>query len=148
MSIITQKLQASLLPALLAGIAALLLMAGCTSNNGDIGAIFGQWKLTHIETDGMANPMPEPAMTWAFQSSTVRVLQMAGDEHTWSESYGNFRLDDNTLFLDFADERYPMLIPGVSRQSEWQVLRLDSKRLTVRYQYPDQSEMLWYFTKW
>lgn len=126
----------------------LLLTAGCTSNNGDIGEIFGQWKLERIDTQGMAtDPTPGLTMTWAFQNTTVRVLQMT-DAHQSRESYGNFRIADETLFLDFADEDYPMLIPDIPRQSEWQILHLDKSKLTVRYQYPDESSMIWYFKKW
>ena len=58
-----------------------LLTAGCTSNNGNIGEIFGQWKLERIDTQGMTtDPTPGLTMTWAFQNTTVRVLQMT-DAH-------------------------------------------------------------------
>lgn len=125
-----------------------LLTAGCTSNNGNIGEIFGQWKLERIDTQGMTtDPTPGLTMTWAFQNTTVRVLQMT-DAHQYRESYGNFRIADETLFLDFADEDYPMLIPDIPRQSEWQILHLDKSKLTVRYQDPDESSMIWYFKKW
>lgn len=142
----TVKARAALFLAVAAVFSAFFILSGCTRNNGNIGKIFGQWQLQRVETEGMELP-EQPATYWSFQSSTVRVAVLS-DMHSFRETYGNFRLEDETLFLDFADERYPELIPGVGRQSEWQLLRLTGKELTVRYQYPDQSSMIWYFKKW
>ena len=94
-----------------------VLSASCTHNNGDIGKIFGKWKLTYIEATDTEKPETVGTMFWSFQSSTVFV-QINDGSHDEIGSYGNFRLADETLFLDFADTDYPNLIPGTERQSE------------------------------
>ncbi len=139
------------LTALLLMAAMALALAGCTHNNGDIGPIFGQWQLRSItpDTDGAQPPaLPEDAeMYWAFQSSTVRV-DLCLPRHEVRSSYGNYRLTDETLFLDFPDESYPQLIPGAGRQSQWQLLRLSGSELTLRLTDADGQASVWTFRKW
>lgn len=126
-----------------------IFSSGCTHNNGDIGKIFGQWQLQDVESvSEEAKPiLPEGKMYWAFQSTTIRV-SLIDDRHAIRESYGNFRLADQTLFLDFADTRYPQLIPGVGRQSRWQVEKFTSKELVLLLCADDGSESEWRFHKW
>lgn len=122
---------------------------GCTHNNGDIGKIFGQWQLRSVEavTPGTEPVMPEGEMYWAFQSSTIRV-SLVSDKHDVSESYGNFRIEDQTLFLDFPDTAYPQLIPGADRQSRWQIVKFTSKELILLFTSDDGAESEWKFHKW
>lgn len=134
---------------ILAVIAALtaFLCASCTHNNGDIGKVFGLWKLTSIEAVDTEKPQYEGTMFWAFQSSTVMVT-LVTESHNETVSYGNFRIADETLFLDFADENRPVLIPGTGRQSQWQLLRLDRKRMTLRLEADNEGYTVWNFRKW
>lgn len=116
--------------------AALLLIAfsaGCTHNNGDIGTLFGQWRLTGMTCDG-ADLMPEGKdVYWAFQSTTVKMVVIL-PYHERSESYGSWRLDDNTLFMDFSDDRWsPPAEMRLPRQSALQVLKLDGGRMQLSY---------------
>lgn len=124
-----------------------VLSASYTHNNGDIGKIFGKWKLTYIEATDTEKPETGGTMFWSFQSSTVFV-QINDGSHDEIGSYGNFRLADETLFLDFADTDYPNLIPGTERQSEWQLLELTGKKMTLRLQGHDKGYTVWHFTKW
>ncbi len=141
----SRKLQATLMI-----VAVAIFIAGCTHNNGDIGTIFGQWQLHSIsaDADGMQTPVlpKDTHMYWAFQSSTIRV-DVCYPMHEIHSSYGNFRLTDETIFLDFPDENYPQLIPSVGRQSKWELLRLSGTELTLRLTAADGTISIWKFHK-
>ena len=126
----------------------LLILTGCTTNNGDIGDILGQWQLTGISSgDGHATADTDTRMYWSFQSTTIKVLTVS-ERHQTSETYGNFRISDETLFLDFPDERFPMLIPETGRQSEWQIISLSSKSMTLGKPLAGGETQIWHFRKW
>lgn len=127
-----------------------ILITACTHNNGDIGPIFGQWQLTAVETAGTALPvtLPEGNIYWGFQSSTIHMSWITPD-HGQDNRFGNFRLDDDTLFLDFPDEGYqfaPLL--GLPDQCAMQVIRLTSKQLILMYQPTDDGSVTYTFRKW
>ena len=110
----------------------LCTLAACTQNNGHIGKIFGRWYLESIEAQGMAAPDYGGDIFWAFQSSVIRMTQIE-PEHTAHNMSGNFRLEDNTLFISFPDEgQAPFtLSTGLPRQAELQVLKLDGSSFEV-----------------
>lgn len=128
----------------------LLAVAACTHNDGDIGPIFGQWQLTNVEGGTESNrPADTDVMYWKFQSSVIEMYTVT-PWHTSNNRFGNFRIADNTLFLDFPDsEGYGQPHLGLPRQCELQILRLDSKHLVVEY-HPetDAAGVVFTFRKW
>ena len=53
-----------------------LLQLGCTRNNGDIGDLFGTWRLDTLTEDGKELDLyggMTKVYTWAFQSHIIRV---------------------------------------------------------------------------
>ena len=128
----------------------LALTPGCTTNNGDIGPIAGQWQLTAVDTD-----IPEYKVDtddgkiyWWFQNTTIHMYQLS-DDHFEDNRFGNYHLDDNTLFLDFPDEgSYGEPLMGLPRQCELQLLRLDGKQLELMYHPTDDSQVVYHFRKW
>lgn len=126
----------------------ILIITACTHNNGDIGPLFGNWKLDKAEYLSMQPLEIDRPMFWAFQNTTFRCIYQDNPPEG-TITYGNFRLDDNTLFLNFPDEGYPppqeLRIPA---ESEWQVLRLTHSDLTVRYSPSPGSSVTLYFKKW
>lgn len=127
---------------------ALILLSGCTHNNGDIGKIFGTWKMHRAECHGVSDPADGTDMFWSFQSGIVRIdMQRSGHDDSHS-THGNFRIDDNTLFLDFPDTDRPMPLEGIPDSSEWQILRLTKRELTVMYTFTEGKTVTYYFKKW
>ncbi len=125
-----------------------ILSGGCTHNNGDIGPLFGQWQLQSIQSIGVhQHPALEGELYWSFQSSTIKVTQIK-ELHAVTESYGNYRLADETLFLEFPDTSYPLLIPGVDRTSEWEIDRLTNKELWLLLTDSEGNQTEWKFKKW
>ena len=75
--------------------ALLLLFAACTHNDGDIGPLFGQWRLTSPEC-------PDAALYISFQNTTVETKAVY-PRHESTEAFGNWTLSDRILTLDFPD---------------------------------------------
>lgn len=109
-----------------------LVAAACTHNNGDIGPLFGLWHLESVaRPDGTQVPH-EANEFWAFQNTTIRV-SIIEDHQTKHDAYGNWRLDDNTLFIDFPDDRYqPDPSTGMPSSCSFQVMKMKKNELVLR----------------
>lgn len=122
------------------------LLQGCTHNNGDIGPLFGNWKLT--EASGLPQGAAPKGIFWAFQSSVVQLLRNDG----YAEStivYGNWHLDEENLILDFPDEDYaPLPELALPRQCSLQVEYMSRSRLKLTYTNADGGTQTYVFIKW
>ncbi|MBO5029269.1 MAG: lipocalin-like domain-containing protein [Muribaculaceae bacterium] len=119
-----------------------LTLGGCTHNNGDIGPLFGNWKLVSVTGDTEGHEVPQGcSVDWNFQNSTIH-MSMTLSGHRMDNRFGNYRLDDNTLFLDFpdTDTQYGEPLLGLPAQCELQVLRLDGHRLQLLYVPTPESQ--------
>lgn len=74
-----------------------LLCGGCTQNNGDIGNLFGFWRVTG---DGIALTDDEEAI-WAFQNDILEIT-IQSPHHVASKTYGTYTDNDNYLRIDFT----------------------------------------------
>lgn len=124
------------------------MLSSCTHNNGDIGPVFGTWKLIAADCEGMDNPAEGKDMFWSFQNETIRIDLQSGPHDDLHSSYGNFRLADDTLFLSFPDKENPMPLPEFPADSEWQLLRLTRSELIVAYAFSEQQKVTFTFRKW
>lgn len=126
------------------------VLCGCTHNNGDIGSLFGIWKVTEVKIDNGTDEEYEGTMFWSFQSSTIRMTYIR-PYHDRDEVYGTWRLDDNTLFLDFPDEQYaPLPSSYLPRTSELQVLKMSDKKITLMYTEQNEGyrQIIYELKKW
>lgn len=131
-------------------IAAIAFLAGgCTRNNGDIGPIFGKWKVESIETEGIGDaPEYEGNIFLAFQNSVVMV-QTVLPLHEYVECFGNFTLTSETLHLVFPDESFtlpPQLM--LPRDAELKVAELDGKRMQLIYNPSPEQRIIYRLKKW
>lgn len=84
----------------------MVILAGCTRNNGDIGKWFGKWQLQEMTIDGEPDAtIAQGQYFWDFQNDIIRIDCVApnGYDHevyycigTWNQS------SDNALTLDFS----------------------------------------------
>lgn len=122
-----------------------LLGAGCTHNNGDIGPLFGRWKL--IEASGLPQSAPE-GIFWAFQSSVIQ-MQRNGAYGEESTVYGKWQLDRQELRLDFPDEDYaPLPELDLPRQCSLRVEHLSRSEMKLTYTNPDGGRQTYTLKKW
>lgn len=146
------------------------LLCGCTHNNGDIGPLFGTWRLDAISYDTVsADGSPQHGLDevgdvfWSFQNHVVKIDRVY-PHHITDSRFGTWqRPDDTTLVvnfdnsetdLDFAD-RYLML-PGIhlpEHGAAMTVKELSSHKMTLVY--IDQADgqtvptaYTYFFTKW
>lgn len=126
----------------------LALAGGCTQNGGHIGKLFGRWHLERIEANDMEAPVQTGEMFWAFQSDLCQMMIDRG-EHTFSETFALYTLDDNTMRLNFAEERYkPFPETGLARENSLQVLKLTGKEMILLYHPTPESSLTYYLRKW
>ncbi|MDE6022048.1 MAG: lipocalin-like domain-containing protein [Muribaculaceae bacterium] len=78
----------------------LILLCGCTQNNGHIGPIYGSWALEGISENG--NPLVlEEETVFSFQNEIVQVIKLAEPPLPSLYRYGNFSLSDDYITLKF-----------------------------------------------
>lgn len=127
----------------------LIALASCTHNNGDIGTLFGQWKVRSVSYDGIENP-PEYRgdVFWSFQNNVIAIQQSYPDQEAWTV-YGTWILEDNTLSLDLRDQGGDM-IPSMMlpQQAHLQVLRKTGKEMILFYQPTEQESITYHLVKW
>lgn len=122
---------------------ALFALGACTRNDGGVSDLYGQWQLTGVERDGISDTDYKGGVYWSFQNATIEMKQTYPD-HSYFQTFGNYRVADATLFLDFPDERYAPLL-GLPRQAELQIVRLHGSQLILAYGDP---ATVYTFRKW
>lgn len=72
------------------------VLTSCTHNNGDIGDMFGLWKVSSIQAEGSEENLAPNDLFMAFQNNVVKVR--------WA--YGRWERNGNNLDLIFEMEPY------------------------------------------
>lgn len=119
-------------------------LAGCTRNNGNIGKQFGQWKLVSITTEGVDMPGYHGNIFWSFQGSTIETKAVA-DNNAVYQSFGNYHIVDNTLFLSFPDKDFAPRPSTIPREAEMQIIKLTGGTMVLSYGEP---ATIYTFHKW
>ena len=123
----------------------LLLTGACTRNDGDIGRQFGLWKLVSVTRAGVDDPSYEENVFWAFQNNTIEMKEVQADNVVY-QSFGSYRIEDNTLFLSFTDPDFPPRpVTGLPRVCELDILRFTRSELVLSYQ---EGTVIYTFHKW
>ena len=83
-----------------------LIDVACTQNDGDIGDLFGVWRLTQLTADGTPLPLYEGddapvAYDWAFQGDVIKIVVVEHHQDYYS-SFGMWSREDGRLLLDFS----------------------------------------------
>lgn len=79
-----------------------LLLSACTQNNGDIGPLFGFWRLTELTSNGEpVEGFTSGDEVWSFQNNIIFILSL-GEAHDYDERAGTWERDASTLTLDFT----------------------------------------------
>lgn len=82
----------------------MLVSGGCTRNDGDIGDLFGRWKVETLTADGVAQTLyggeAEMYALW-FQSELVWIHELL-PHHDFINYKGMWKRDGDRLQLDFS----------------------------------------------
>lgn len=128
----------------------LLSISSCTRNNGDIGPLYGQWKLISIDTQGLELPEYHGDVFWSFQDSAFQLL-MRTEAHEFDRYYGNWSLidDGSRLVLTFPDPRWPAPQSiGLSATTVLRVITLTSRDAVFEYSDTDGKSITYTLRKW
>lgn len=79
----------------------------CTSNDGDIGFWFGQWKVTSITVDGTAVTSEDETLYFSFQSGVIE-QKIIYSSHAYNQAYGSWSENgaQKTVTLTFYEDLY------------------------------------------
>lgn len=125
-----------------------LLSTACTHNNGDIGPLFGKWKVTAIEADGMETAQYAGNIFLNFQSHTVEVTEILPD-HIHNDAFGNWSRTGDELMLSFPDAGMePPASSMLPTQCTLQILHLDSGKATFLLRLSDGATLTYILKKW
>ncbi len=105
----------------------MLSLSSCTHNNGDIGHLFGFWRLERIEIDGETDSGYKGNITWAFQGEIVE-MRIYGDNHTYNSSIGTWERNDGYLDLNYTHSQ-DGLEPGTGPYSTFGELHWPTNRV-------------------
>lgn len=84
---------------LISSLLLILTLTSCMHNDGDIGNLFGTWKIESIAIDGEEDAKYEGDVFVQFQTEVVRLVQV---EHNYDyvEYLGSWSREGNNLLLD------------------------------------------------
>lgn len=105
--------------AALMAVIVMLLTAAC-QNNGDIGDLYGTWRVDRYTADGEVVHGYADQTVFSFQSSVICIVHLTDDYGSNDRNYGTWSEDGATLTLNFThsdDENAPGT--GVYRAPEW-----------------------------
>ena len=74
------------------------MLASCMHNGGDIGYLFGQWRLEQVERDGIVSECD--TVFFAFQSDVFLIRKVMYDSYDYTVSKGLYEHIDNSLKLN------------------------------------------------
>ncbi len=79
----------------------LFLLTAC-QNEGDIGSLYGQWKLTNSHVNGENKLFDN--IYFSFQGKVVWVKSVNADNHTYNDVFGNFQHVGDSLLINFVQK--------------------------------------------
>lgn len=128
----------------------LVLMSGCTRNNGDIGELFGQWRVTSIAVDGEEVQDYDGTLYFAFQSSVYCQKKVNEFTHESDGRYAAWRYEGSGIMVDFSEERYaPFIITGMQMGQNYLEIELSKgDDLVFSYVNPEGVKYVYVLKKW
>ena len=140
-----------------------LTFNACTHNNGDIGELFGTWKLQSITIDGEIDSSYDNNVLWKFQSSIMSMIRANDSTHNRLETWGtwSYANDDTQLELNFTHTDNDNPKPGSTKYSPLpetylpkatiftlDIIKLNNNEMILVYHSIDGKEYRYKFKKW
>ena len=126
---------------------AVLLLASCTRNHGDIGIWFGTWHVEQI-TAGSTPVNIEGDYFFQFQNKVFRVSQVYGHEQM-VESFGTWEEQDGgKMTVSFPDPTaYYIVMPGLEAHNDFTVTTASSHDVTFTKTTADGTTYTYHLKK-
>lgn len=126
----------------------IVTLLSCTHNNGDIGPLFGQWKLTEILINDKPDQNYGGNIFFAFQNDVTN-MRMVCEHNETIEKYGHWEQNGDILLLIYDDPNY-LPLPETyfnTGVNTCEIITLNSKELILKRK-SDNGTYTYKFKKW
>lgn len=137
----------------------IFLLGSCTHNDGDIGELFGFWRLEEMQVNStevnLYADTDVQLYSFAFQSDIV-LLQTVLPHNDYLRAFGSWKRDGSRLILNFDhsdnDDNTKYDVPEAlgfnpSGVTDFEVLSLSGSAMTLRYTDSESTVRTYYFKK-
>lgn len=128
----------------------LALSQSCTKNDGDIGFLWGMWRVTSIEVNGVEKEGYSGTLYFSFQASVYTQKFVYESSHSSDETYASWKQDGDDLLINFSEDVYaPLPITGMQRGLN--LVRIEYSQgddMTWSYESPEGVKYTYYMKKW
>lgn len=126
---------------------AVISLASCTRNHGDIGPWFGTWYVEQITADGTRVHDVEGNYFFQFQSKVFRVSRVYG-LNQMEESFGTWQENDGKMTISFPDpSAFYIHMPGLEEHNDFSVTTTSSSQMTLTKTDAAGTVMAYYLKK-
>lgn len=127
------------------------LLSACTRNDGDIGELFGMWRVVAIEVNDVELNDYSGTLYFEFQSGVYCQKLVNESLHTCDDQYASWCYQSkDEVVVDFSDNRYaPISITGM--QSGKNLLVIEScsgSDMIMCYKAPNEKKYTYMLKKW
>lgn len=123
---------------------------GCTRNDGNIGPIWGMWRVTNLEINGEQKEGYEGNLYFSFQASVFMQKTVNENEHSANNTYAMWMYQGEDLLINFTEERYkPFAISGMIHGENFvKVLYFEGDDMHLEYENPDGVKYFYKLKRW
>lgn len=146
-------------------IAISLSFNACTHNNGDIGDLFGTWKLQSITINDDLDSVYQSKnnIFWKYQASIISMLQVNDTTHSRIESWGTWKYVNDGKCIEYnfthTDNNHPQIgseyyspLPDTHLPKGCifilDILNISGDNMSLKYISDDGKQYIYKFKKW
>lgn len=125
-----------------------LLLGSCTRNDGDIGQLFGMWRVTSIEKNGTLNADYDGTMYFLFQSSVYCQKKVNEQTNGYDDRMALWRYEGEGVVITFSDF-LPLSITGMARGDNYvNIDECTGDAMTMSYGSVEGDIFVYKMKKW
>ena len=125
----------------------MLVMTGCTHNNGDIDHWFGMWKVESITVDGKTLDSYEGNFFFSFQTSIFSITKGVGENGY--QFYGEWKeTSENTIHLKMANNDHVPSGIYFELEQDFHYTVSSGDKLTMEKTTGDGHVVAYHLKKW
>ena len=140
-------------------LAQIVVLNGCTQNDGDLHGLFGSWKLESITIDNVEDKDYQMNEIWVFQNNIMAINVVDEHEHLPQTYYGTFERDGNTMTMNFTHSDNAFA-PGTGPYApptethlpaaifNMEILKLTGSKLRFEYINTEGKTIIYNLKKW
>lgn len=126
----------------------LCLLSSCTRNNGDIGELFGLWRVTSIEINGEELDNYGGTMYFAFQTTVFCQKTVIESTHEYEDRFATWKYEGKDIVIDFHDY-LPYEITGMQEGSNHVIIeKIKGKDMVMSYTSTEGVEYKYILKRW